>query len=51
MSGKDGGSGGVFSVGKSKAKIFDKDGPIQVTFKDVAGLSEAKPKLKKLWNF
>ena len=28
MSGKDGGAGGVFSVGKSKAQIFDKDGPI-----------------------
>ncbi|MDE7471399.1 MAG: ATP-dependent metallopeptidase FtsH/Yme1/Tma family protein, partial [Paramuribaculum sp.] len=48
MSGKDGGAGGgVFSVGKSKAKIFDKDGPIQVTFKDVAGLSEAKTEIQE----
>ena len=29
MSNKDGAGGGVFSVGKSKAKIFDKDGPIR----------------------
>src|SRR5665647_1145816 len=37
-----GGGGGVFSVGKSKAQLFDKGAENRITFKDVAGLSEAK---------
>ncbi|MDR1814112.1 MAG: ATP-dependent metallopeptidase FtsH/Yme1/Tma family protein, partial [Tannerella sp.] len=37
-----GGAGmGIFSVGKSKAQLFDKDGKNKITFKDVAGLAEA----------
>ncbi|MFI3295867.1 MAG: ATP-dependent metallopeptidase FtsH/Yme1/Tma family protein, partial [Rikenellaceae bacterium] len=37
-----GGGGGVFSVGKAKARLFDKENDTKVTFKDVAGLEEAK---------
>jgi cell division protease FtsH len=46
-----GGAGGVFSVGKSKAKVFDKDNAIKVTFNDVAGLSEAKTEIEEIVEF
>ena len=52
MSGRSGdGPGGVFSVGKSKAKVFDKDNAVKVTFTDVAGLSEAKTEIEEIVEF
>ncbi len=50
-----GGSGGagtnIFNVGKSKARIFDKDENIRLDFKDVAGLEEAKMEVKEIVDF
>jgi cell division protease FtsH len=41
----------IFNVGKSKAKIFDRDTSVKVTFADVAGLEEAKIELKEIVDF
>uniref|UniRef100_UPI00261D9F9A ATP-dependent zinc metalloprotease FtsH n=1 Tax=uncultured Rikenella sp. TaxID=368003 RepID=UPI00261D9F9A len=45
------GGGGVFSVGKAKARLFDKDNDQKVTFKDVAGLEEAKVEVMEVVDF
>ena len=50
--GNGGGGGmGVFSVGKSKARVFDKNSDNKITFKDVAGLSEAKEEVQEIVHF
>jgi len=46
-----GGAGGIFSVGKSRAQIFDKDTNIKLNFNDVAGLEEAKTEVMEIVDF
>ncbi|WP_439480154.1 ATP-dependent zinc metalloprotease FtsH [Chryseobacterium aquaticum] len=50
--GSGGGPGGqIFSIGKSKAKLFDEKEKIQTTFKDVAGLEGAKEEVQEVVDF
>ncbi|MEO1635236.1 MAG: ATP-dependent zinc metalloprotease FtsH [Cyanobacteria bacterium J06631_9] len=46
-----GGQGGVFSIGKSKAKIYVEDEDTKTTFSDVAGVDEAKTELVEIVDF
>ena len=52
MGGGSGGPGGqIFNIGKSKAKLFEKDTNVDVSFKDVAGLEEAKEEVMEIVDF
>ncbi len=47
-----GGPGGqIFNISKSKASLFDKESKIKLTFRDVAGLEEAKEEVKEIVEF
>jgi AFG3 family protein len=54
MSGAGGGAGAggqIFSIGKSKAKLFDKDTKVKTTFENVAGLEGAKEEVQEIVDF
>jgi len=51
MSGGAGGGSQIFSIGKSKAKLFDEKTDIKITFKDVAGLEGAKEEVQEIVDF
>jgi len=53
MSGGGSGGGGsqIFSIGKSKAKLFDQDQKVKTSFKDVAGLLGAKEEVQEIVDF
>lgn len=46
-----GGAGQIFNIGKSRAQLFDKDTKVNITFKDVAGLEEAKVEVMEVVDF
>ena len=51
MSGGNGPGGQIFSIGKSRAKLFDEKDKVNVTFKDVAGLEGAKEEVQEVVDF
>jgi cell division protease FtsH len=52
MSGGSGGGGGqIFSIGKSKAKLFDEKNDTRITFENVAGLEGAKEEIQEIVEF
>jgi len=51
ISGSGGSNSQIFSIGKSKASLFDAEEKLKVTFDDVAGLQEAKEEIKEIVEF
>ena len=51
MSGGSGGGGQIFSIGKSKAKLFDEKNDTRITFENVAGLEGAKEEIQEIVEF
>lgn len=51
MGGGAGAGGQIFSIGKSKATLFDKESQVNITFNDVAGLEEAKQEIMEIVDF
>lgn len=49
--GSSGGAGGIFNIGKSRAKMFNKDNQVKTKFKDVAGMDEAKEEIMEFVKF
>ena len=49
--GGGGGGGGIFNVGRSKAQLFEKGAKVDISFKDVAGLDEAKVEVMEIVDF
>src|SRR5690606_18261240 len=49
--GGSGGGGQIFSIGKSRAKLFDEKTDTMVTFKNVAGLEGAKEEVQEIVDF
>ena len=51
MGGAGGPGGQIFNIGRSKATLFDGDAKVKTTFKDVAGLDEAKEEIEEIVEF
>src|SRR5688572_18278553 len=51
VSGGGGPGGQIFNIGKSKAALFDAENKVKITFKDVAGLEEAKEEIQEIVEF
>ena len=51
MTGGGGPGGQIFNIGKSRAALFDAENKVKITFKDVAGLDEAKEEIKEIVEF